>query len=70
MLDGARYAWMAQGVAPCNVLDGACPRGIVLEIETKNLQVIAIICKGGHHRSVTAAELLRNSSMKIKHLTI
>lgn len=45
---------------------------IISEIETNNLERIAIICRAGHHRSNAVAEMLVHlyPSIKIKHLTI
>jgi hypothetical protein len=47
-------------------------RRIVTEVETKGLSHIGVICRGGHHRSVTVAELLVNlyPEAKVSHLTI
>ena len=45
---------------------------IIKTIESKNLERIAIICRAGHHRSISVAEMLFNlyPNIKIKHLTI
>lgn len=45
---------------------------IIETIEKEDLQVIAIICKAGHHRSVAIAEMLKNLYINgsTKHLTI
>ena len=47
-------------------------KGIVRQVETENLHTISIFCRGGHHRSVTAAELLRPLYPKviIDHMNI
>ena len=45
---------------------------IILNVETRNLERIAIICKAGRHRSVSLSEMLLNlyPKLKMKHLTI
>ncbi len=45
---------------------------IVANIEGNNLHVIAIICRAGHHRSVSCAEMLIHlyPNRIVKHLTI
>lgn len=47
-------------------------KNIIVEIERDDLNTISIICRGGHHRSVTAAEWLRHiyPEIVVKHLTI
>jgi len=47
-------------------------RRIVTEVETKDLRHIGVICRGGHHRSVTVAELLifLYPQRTVDHLTI
>jgi hypothetical protein len=45
---------------------------IISNIESRNLERIAIICRAGHHRSVAIAEMLLflYPNTKIRHLTI
>lgn len=45
---------------------------IIKEIETENLNYIAICCNKGHHRSVACAEMLKYlyEGVEINHLTI
>lgn len=45
---------------------------IVFEIEQKNLTCIAIVCRAGHHRSVSCAEMLKYlyKNAITQHLTI
>jgi hypothetical protein len=47
-------------------------RRIIVEVETKDLHHIGVICRGGHHRSVTVAELLKflYPLRTVEHLTI
>jgi len=44
---------------------------IIKTIEEKNLERIAIVCRAGHHRSVSVSEMLFNlyPSIQLKHLT-
>lgn len=45
---------------------------IISNIETRNLERIAIVCRAGHHRSISLSEMLLHlyPSTKMKHLTI
>jgi hypothetical protein len=45
---------------------------IILNVETRNLERISIVCRAGHHRSVSCSEMLIHlyPLIKMKHLTI
>ena len=47
-------------------------KGVVRDIEKNDLHCVSIICRGGHHRSVAAAEWLRllYPKVEIEHMTI
>ncbi len=47
-------------------------KDLVEDIETRNLNTIAIICRAGHHRSVACAEMLVHlyPNRTVDHLTI
>lgn len=62
---------LQQTVRECSGFE-TLARRIVVDIESGSLGHIAIICRGGHHRSVTMAELLKNvyPGALVNHLTI